>query len=268
MTLKQKLQNLIFPLGTIQKIRRGYLKGCKIRLSENSLWSPLLGKWEPAMQKIMVNVVKPGDIVYDLGANNGLHGLLMAGLALPGGKVYNFEPFEENIAEINENYGFNNVTNYENIQAAVADKEGTEVFALGNHHKQGAIVQGGVAVSNSINVPVTTLDAFIEKGNPGPAFIKMDIEGAEGPALQGFSRNISRFQPLMIIELHSPEQDRLVGQFLQAHGYTAYRFDTFAALEFTLITDLTKVHPVPEGIWGSIFCLPPGKKLTDFSFAK
>jgi len=268
MTLKQGLQNLIFPLGTIQKIRRGYLKGFKIRLSENSLWSPLIGNWEPAMQKIMVNVVKPGDIVYDLGANNGLHGLLMAGLAAPGGKVYNFEPFEENIAEIVENYAFNNITNYTNIQAAVSDKEGTETFSLGNHHKQGAIVQGPVKDNNSITVPVTSLDAFIEKGNPGPAFIKMDIEGAEGPALQGFSKNIDQYSPLMIIELHSPEQDRMVGQFLQNHGYTAYRFNTFAKLAFTAIKDLNKVHPDPSGIWGSIFCLPPGKKLDNYSFNK
>ena len=184
MTLKQRLQNLIFPLGTVQKIRRGYLKGFKIRLSENSLWSPLLGKWEPAMQKIMVNVVKPGDTIYDLGANNGLHGLLMAGLVAPGGKVYNFEPFEENVAEIVENYTFNNIENYKNIQAAVSDKEGTETFSLGNHHKQGAIVHGVIKDSNSITVTTTTLDAFIAKGNPGPAFIKMDIEGAEGPALK------------------------------------------------------------------------------------
>jgi FkbM family methyltransferase len=268
MTFKQKLQNLIFPLGSIQKIKKGYLKGFKLRLSENSLWSPILGKWEPAMQKIMVNVVKPGDIVYDLGANNGLHGMLMAGLVQPGGKVYNFEPFEENIAEIVENYTFNNINNYENIQAAVSDKEGTETFALGNHHKQGAIVHGDIKSSNSIKVPVITLDVFIEKGNPGPAFIKMDIEGAEGPALMGFSKYIGQFMPLMIIELHSPEQDKMVGQFLQQHGYTAYRFDTFAALSFTFIKNMNKVYPEPDGIWGSLFCLPPGKELEHFSFNK
>ena len=90
MTFKQKIQNLFFPLGSVQKIRSGYLKGFRIRLTENSLWSPLIGNWEPAMQKIMVNVIKPGEVVYDLGANNGLHGLLMSGLVGQFGKVYNF----------------------------------------------------------------------------------------------------------------------------------------------------------------------------------
>ena len=220
------------------------------------------------MQKIMVNVVKQGDVVYDLGANNGLHGLLMSGLVGPTGKVCNFEPFEGNAKEIVENYAFNNITNYENIIAAVSDKNGKEIFYLGDHHKQGAIMPGAEMDINTIEVATLTLDSFIESGNPPPAFIKMDIEGAEGRALKGFSKYIDRYLPLMIIELHTPEQDREVGLFLQAHGYSAYRFDTFKKLHFTPITDFSKVHPAPEGIWGSLFCLPPGKKLDHFTFEK
>lgn len=267
MTFRQRLQHLFFPLGSVQKIKRGYLKGYRIRLTENSLWSPLIGNWEPAMQKIMVNVIRPGDVVYDLGANNGLHGLLMAGLT-GGTTIYNFEPFPDNIAEINENYGFNNITNYENVRAAVADRTGDQVFDLGQHHKQGSIVEESAASGNSIRVPVISLDDFIKNGKPGPNFIKMDIEGAEGAALNGFSENIDRFRPLMIIELHNPEQDKIVGNFLQQHQYTAYRFDTFAKLSFTRIKDFGKVHPDPDGIWGSLFCLPPGEAISNFSFEK
>jgi len=224
LTLKQKLQNLVFPLGSIQKIRKGYLRGYKIRLTENSLWSPLIGRWEPAMQKIMVNTVKEGEVVYDLGANNGLHGLLLAGLVGKKGIVFNFEPFQGNIEEIVENFQLNNITNYKNIQAAVAEMEGITSFSLGEHHKQGAIMADPSAGANKIEVPTTTLDAFIEKGNPGPSFIKMDIEGAEGPALRGFSRNIEKYFPNMVIELHNPEQDRIVGKFPNRKGSGAACF--------------------------------------------
>lgn len=180
MTLKQKIQNLFFPLGSIQKIRSGYLKGYKIRLTTNSLWSPLIGNWEPAMQKIMANVIRPGQVVYDLGANNGLHGLLMANIVGQSGVVYNFEPFEENINEIIENYSLNNITNYKNIHAAVSGKNGIETFVIGEHHKQGHISSQEATTEKKIEVQSITLDAFIEQGNPGPAFIKIDIEGAEG----------------------------------------------------------------------------------------
>lgn len=268
MTFLQKIQNLFFPLGSFQKIRVGYLKGFKIRLTENSLWSPILGKWEPAMQKIMVNVVKPGDIVYDLGANNGLHGLLMAGLVGERGKIYNFEPIMENVEEIVENYSLNNIENYANITAAVSDECGVISFDLGNHHKQGSITSKTMLGSASIKVNTITIDSFIESGNPGPDFIKMDIEGAEGKALNGFSKYIDQFQPLMIIELHSPEQDAIVGKFLNEHGYSAYRFDTFKKLHFVRIKDFGSPFPSPDGIWGSIFCLPAGKPLEQFTFTK
>ncbi len=268
LTTKQKIQNFFLPLGTIQKIRSGYLKGFKIRLTQNSLWSPLIGKWEPAMQKIMTNVIQSGQIVYDLGANNGLHGLLMAPLVGKEGMLFNFEPLEENILEIVENYSLNNIGNYRNIHAAVSDKNGMETFVIGEHHKQGHLSPETNTNEKKIEVESITLDSFIEKGNPGPSFIKIDIEGAEGPALSGFSQGIKKFLPLMIIELHNPEQDIEVGKFLLKNGYTAYRFDTFSKLKFDLIRDLNKTYPSPEGIWGSIFCIPPGMKLEDFSFDK
>ncbi len=268
LTTKQKIQNFFLPLGTIQKTRSGYLKGFKIRLTQNSLWSPLIGKWEPAMQKIMTSVIQPGQIVYELGANNGLHGLLMVQLVGKNGKLYNFEPFEENIKELVENYTINNINNYQNIHAAVSDKNGVEIFIIGQHHKQGHLSTETNTNEKKIEVESITLDSFIEKGNPGPAFIKIDIEGAEGPCLRGFSMGVKKYLPLMIIELHSPEQDQEVGKFLLDNDYKAYSFDTSRKLKFDLIEDLTKTHPSPEGIWGSIFCVPPGKKLEDFSFDK
>lgn len=220
------------------------------------------------MQKIMINVIEPGQVVYDLGANNGLHGLLMAGVVGEKGIVYNFEPLETNLGEIVENFQLNKITNFRNVQAAVSGKDGKETFVLGEHDKQGSISNNGQASAKTVDVKCITLDSFIKEGNPGPSFIKMDIEGAEGPALKGFSVNIEKYLPLMIIELHSPEQDREVGRLLQSHKYTAFRFDPFAELSFTEIKDLTKGHPYPEGIWGSIFCLPPGKTLDKYSFNK
>lgn len=268
MTVKQKIQNLFFPLGSIQKIRTGYLKGYRILLTENSLWSPLIGKFEPAMQKIMVNLIRPGQVVYDIGANNGLHGLLMAGLVGQKGMVYNFEPLEENVVEIDKNFATNHITHYRNVTAAVSGRDGTETFVLAGHHKQGSISQEAGEGAKKVVVKSITLDTFIREGNPGPAFIKMDIEGAEGAALNGFANTIQQYHPIMVIELHTPEQDLEVGKFLQAHKYKAYRFDAYAKLFFTEVRDYTKPYPSPEGIWGSILCLPAGMSLIDLTFSK
>jgi FkbM family methyltransferase len=268
MNFRQKVQNVFFPLGSIQRIRRGYLKDYRIRLTENSLWSPILGRWEPAMQKIMVNVVKEGQVAYDLGANNGMHGLLLSQLIGKKGIVYNFEPFETNIKELTENFSLNNITNYKTVQAAVSDAVKEVSFVTGQHNKQGHIADSRLKATDTINIKAITLDSFIEEGNRGPDFMKVDIEGAEGAALNGFSKNVEKYFPLMIIELHSPEQDLLVGEFLRSHKYTAYRFDPGNALSFEKIKDLSKPYPDPDGIWGSLFCVGPDKKFEDFSFTR
>lgn len=267
MTLKQKFQNLLFPLHSIQKIRLGYLKGHKIRLSENSLWSPLIGNWEPSIQKIMVNIVKTGDVAYDLGANNGLHGLLLSLLVGKNGFVYNFEPFEENVLEIIENFELNGLTNYKNIVAAISDFNGNAKFEIASHFKQGKLTNV-VHNSNFLNVEVKSLDELINSGIQLPKFIKMDIEGAEGKALNGFTKNIEKCFPDMIIELHSPEQDIEVGKFLKFYNYTAFRFDPFKKLKFTEIKNFDRPFPYEDGIWGSLLCLGPKKIIKSLSFNK
>ena len=268
MTFKQKIQNLFFPLGSIQKIRAGYLKGYKIRITENSLWSPILGGWEPTLQKIMANVIEKGQTAYDLGANNGLHGLLMAELVGEKGIVYNFEPLKENIEEISENFELNRFVNFKNVQLAISDKEGMESFVVTEHLKQGFISDGKPTSAKTVEVRTTTIDKFIKEGNPGPSFIKIDIEGAEGPALQGFSETIGQYLPLMVIELHSPEQDKEVGKFLKDHRYTAFRFDPFAKLHFREVKDFARTYDDPDGIWGTVFCIPPGRNLSNYNFDK
>jgi FkbM family methyltransferase len=262
MNLKRTLQELLFPIGSTQPIRAGYLKNYRIKVSANTQWAPLFGRWEPAMQRVMVNVIKPGQTVYDLGANFGLHGMLCSKLVGPKGFVYNFEPLPDNIKEIELNYRQNNITNYKNIEKAVSDVSGELTFSVASHATQGKLAGGGAG----IRVKTTSLDDFISEGNRTPDFIKMDIEGAEGEALKGFEKGVEKSFPLMIIELHNPEADQKVGEWLKFHKYTAYRFNTFRKLEFEQIRDLTKPYPHEEGIWGSVFCIGPNKSLNDFKF--
>jgi FkbM family methyltransferase len=265
MPLKQSIQNLLFPLGSLQTIKFGYLRTKKLVLSENTQWAPLFGRWEPAMQKIIANVVKEGDTVYDLGANFGLHGMLCAKLIGETGFLYNFEPLPSNIKEIGENYKLNQIVNYKNIQKAVSNQNSVLNFSVADHATQGKLEKTNTGY-NSINVEVITLDQFIAEGNRSPNFIKMDIEGAEGEALEGYSKNIEKTFPLMIIELHSPEADKKVGEFLKFYNYKAYRFNTFTTLQFEQVKNLSLPYPHKEGIWGSVFCIGPNKALHDFSF--
>ena len=52
-----------------------------------------------------------------------------------------------------------------------------------------------------IEVPVSTIDAQLE-AFPAPALVKMDIEGAEAPALRGATALLTQVKPTLICELH------------------------------------------------------------------
>ncbi|MBC7850502.1 MAG: FkbM family methyltransferase [Chitinophagaceae bacterium] len=264
-TVKKKLLGMFWPRGSKANIIRGPLKGHKFVISDNSGWSPIVGRWEPESQTLFTRVIKPGSVVYDLGANNGIHSLLFSKLVGAKGKVFSFEPLPSNCKEIMNNAALNNIDNIEVVQAAVSNQAGETVFHLGLHDKQGSLVGIGRESGNDIKVKLTTLDDFIDGGNPKPDFLKIDIEGAESLALHGFEKRVGEILPNFFIELHTPEQDEKVGQFLLKHNYKAFRLkDGVSAPELGLhdlepIKDLTKPYPTPDGIWGTILAVHPSK---------
>jgi len=263
--IKSALLGLIWPYQKKASIRRGPLKGYKFIVSENSGWSPIIGRWEPEAQRLFTKIIKPGNIVYDLGANNGIHSLLFSKLTGKSGRVFCFEPLESNCREIEENAKLNGADNIQIVQAAVSDHPGETVFHLGLHDKQGSLVGIGRESGTDIKVNLITLDDFISKGNPSPDFLKIDIEGAESMALQGFSGLVQTILPIFFIELHTPDQDRAVGAFFLKNGYKLFRVNNAAKNDelnvdgLEPIKDLTKPYPHPDGIWGTILAIHPSK---------
>ena len=263
--IKQRVQRTVWPYGTVARILKGHLKGYKFLISENSGWSPILGGYEPTSHEIFARVIKPGQIVFDLGANNGLHSLLFSKLTGTPGKVFAFEPLPDNIAEIEKNSKLNGISNIHVVAAAVSDQAGEAVFYLGHSNKQGSIKGIGNQTGQKINVKLITLRTFIEEKQIVPDFLKIDIEGAESKALLGFGDLINKINPVFFIEMHTPEQDKQVGEILHTHHYTMYRVtekwaDNELGIPFLKkIKDLKLGYPHEDGIWGTILALP-GKK--------
>jgi len=262
LNLKKNIQNLIWPLGGTALIRRGYLKGYKFQVSENSGWSPILGSWEPECQAVFANIIFEGSTIFDLGANNGIHSLLFSKLVGTRGQVIAFEPLAENVREVEKNCELNNINNIRVIKNAIGKENGKLSFFFGHHNKQGSLIQDANTQNKvKITVEVITLDSFIEKNRIIPDFIKIDIEGAESDALVGFSENIQKIQPIMFIELHNPEQDKKVGEFLQLHHYLAFRINkevkrsNFRIPYIEQVTDLNQTYPNPNGMWGTILAI-------------
>jgi hypothetical protein len=84
-TVKKIIMNLFFSRGRVMKILIGPLKGYKYIVKSDTGFSSLLGRWEKESQLIYTNLIKKGDVVFDLGANFGIHSMLYSKLARRSG---------------------------------------------------------------------------------------------------------------------------------------------------------------------------------------
>jgi FkbM family methyltransferase len=251
----KELGKKILGNGIVLTIRHGHLKGKKYRLNKYSALAPLFGGWEKDSQRVFEAFVGKNDVVYDLGANTGIHSLHFSKLVGPGGLVYAVEPMPYNLVEIALVIKLNQITNIEVVPKAVSNESGSSRFAVGHHTKAGSL-EMGLDNSQVVQVPVATIDELVDAGLRPPDFLKIDIEGAEGAALEGMDRTAAKHHPTMYIELHNPEQDIRVGKFLAKHGYAAYRLRTEQAVQLTgQVNFLKKVprldvgFPQPEGLY-------------------
>src|SRR4029077_1501096 len=226
----------------------GPCRGIRYRIFPGMGLSPIYGGWEEDAQNLMLKHIEPGHVAYDLGANYGIHALLLARLVQKEGLVVAFEPVPQICSALQENVALNGFTNVTCVRAAVSDQTGTTSFVTGHHVGAGHISAVGDEQGISMSVKTVTLDDFVynQKNRP-PDFIKIDIEGAEGNALMGAEKLLRERPPILLVDLHNPEQDVTVGKILSKNGYTAHRTE-----DGSQVNDLLKGWPCPDGVWGQV----------------
>jgi len=184
----------------------------------------LNGLWEQNYVKAFLNLLRPGNVVLDIGANHGVYALVAAQHVGAAGRVLAFEPnpaFAELIrASVSVN-GLSDVVTV--VQAAVSDSVGEVVLIVnpmwsgGAHLQQSADEPDG---SNTHRVSCLALDDYSGLAGASVDAIKMDIEGAEGLALQGMRQLIDRSPRLKIMMEFCPSM--LARYPVDAQGVVAF----------------------------------------------
>ena len=211
-------------------VAAGDLKGTKLYLNmhiEKDYW---LGTYEPELQKAVREMLKPGMVVYDIGANIGYISLLFAKAVGPEGKVFSFEALPANIERLKQNVRLSQVTTpIEVIHGAVTDKADSVEFLVHSSTSMGKVEGAAgrnVDYLDKISIPGIALDEYVKQNNlPAPDMIKMDIEGGEVLAVKAMKETLLASHPLLFIELHGPESAKAVAKLLDETGYTAYHMD-------------------------------------------
>lgn len=196
--------------------------------------------------KVLDSLLRPGSVFVDLGANQGEFTVFAASRVGECGRVFAFEPSPMVVQRLLRNVALNGFTHVSIEQMAVSDKPGhLDLFTPVDSFEDGTINAGLPSLysrahgENNVatKVPVTTLDAWQrERGIERVDVIKLDIEGAELPALKGGEELIRRFRPALIIELNSKTcdaagytQDDLV-DWLLGQGYSLSRIGANGSL--------------------------------------
>lgn len=219
------VQNVVrkfYPYGALRKVHRGPLSGFKFYVSPSVGFTYAMGiesmNWEFLGEKI-----KPGMLVYDIGANRGQMGLFFSKYVGSNGKVFCFEPMENLVTELKNNLAVNQVKNVQVYPYALSSHNGKAVFQYAEDKStQGKLenVENTYVTENtrSVEVQTMTLDSFITDDNNLPDILKIDVEGAAGEVFKG-ATNLLDHKPKIYLELHGPDEQKAVGEYLVPRGY-------------------------------------------------
>lgn len=193
-------------------------------------------EFEPQVCDFFRKALRPGMVVFDLGANIGQYTLLAAKRVGPGGSVHAFEPAPEEYRKLCVNVEINGLANVVANPLAVCDRTGETALhtagrGLGLYNSLGRPIRS--ADADVVRVPCTTLDDYVRAANVARVdLIKMDVEGAELAVVRGATELLSRSAaPVIVCEFSDPAAAGMghttadLRRALEAFGYRVYRYD-------------------------------------------
>lgn len=208
----------------------------------------ILGAFEKATVNRYTDIVKEGDIVFDIGANCGSHTLPLAKLVGSKGKVFAFEPTDYAYKKLRRNIELNEElkSRINPLQVMIADHTMThlvpEIYSSWPLKNKDALHPDHFgALKTTKGSSIETVDGFVKKHKLKKLdFIKLDVDGNEFSVLSGSQDTLARFKPKILLEIapscHSKEQFKGFLQILQNNKYEGLSIKTLKPLSLDYAT--------------------------------
>jgi FkbM family methyltransferase len=241
--------------------------------SKDSLCLSIYGVYEPFETELVKKEIKKGDVVLDIGANIGYYTLIFAKLVGGEGKVFAFEPDPTNFTLLKKNVEINGYKNVIMVQKALSNKTGKIKLYLSEDNKGDHRIYDSGDNRQSIEIESIRLDDCFKNYNGGIDFIKMDIQGAEGGALQGMSnllnknknvKIVTEFWPIGLKGFGIEPEDYL--KLLLKHGFKLYHTneEKKEIEEVTNIFKLLEIYTPEKGNYTNLLCTRGFPRSVDF----
>lgn len=158
------------------------------------------GVYEPLETTLVRELIRPGQVILDIGANIGYYTLLFSQQVGPSGLVFAFEPDSQSFQLLQKNIKVNNIKNTSVFQLAVADEEKDLTLYRDRFNNLDHRIVKPDWESEAIHIRSIRLDTFYSQCSPRPPdFIKMDIQGSEGYALEGMKNLLAQSANVMLL---------------------------------------------------------------------
>ncbi len=180
----------------------------------------IYGEFSEAEVELFRQIVQPGAVVVEVGANIGTHTLFFARQVGHSGTVIAFEPQRFVFQCLCANMALNSVTNVQCRQQAVGNAPGEirvpALDPLREENYGGLSLEGGHPGEPTPLVTIDSLDLA------RCALIKIDVEGMERAVLEGAAKTIARCVPLLYVENDRRQKASELVRAIDAFGYAMY----------------------------------------------
>lgn len=203
----------------------------------------LEGGYESLLMQLVRTAIVPGYDAIDVGANVGLYTVPIAKLTHPGGRVLAVEPVPANLELLTRNIERNKLSNVVAFRGALGSGAGQyEVYAIEGREEYSSLrsiahlnARGGK--ETVFKSEVDALDQLVVEHRLEPAFVKIDVEGAEYEVLCGAMQVLKDNRPAILSEMDDRllegfgRTSRDVMQLLQQNEYLIWNAESGEALQ-------------------------------------
>lgn len=215
------------------------------------------GEYGQIEADLLAQLLRPGDVVIEVGANIGSLTVGLAKTVGSTGRVIAFEPQRVVFQTLCANIALNSLTWVDTVHAAVGLRAGSVVIGEPDYARPGnfgAVEVGSGDVTNGTASPVmlVTLDQMFTGRQL--RLIKVDVEGMEQDVLEGASRLLTGLRPMLYVENDRRDRSAALIRVIQSFGYVCYWHLPFLYNPDNWFGESENVYPGTVSV--NMLCLP------------
>lgn len=184
----------------------------------------LNGYFDEPVLNALLKIIKVDDVVWDVGANIGLHSLTINKL-MPESRCYCFEPFYENFQRLLLNVSLNKDVKITACNFGLSSEVGMHnIFSTPRNHGRTGFHEIVGSHSTETQILVIDGDSLLRMNVPTPNVIKIDTEGHELSVLKGMNTILST-PGLRAIAFEALNGKEDLIKLLESHSFVISKID-------------------------------------------